>query len=106
MGQYEQAGQLAQDTLTHSRRVLGDDHPDTLRSANHLATCLRELGQHEQARQLAEDTLTRCRQVLGDDHPHILESATNLALDLRALGHEEQPSQPEEWVRSCREGSP
>lgn len=40
LGQYEQARQLAEDTLTRLRRVLGDDHPYTLRSAHNLATCL------------------------------------------------------------------
>jgi hypothetical protein len=33
------------------RRILGDDHPDILRSVIHLAAVLRELGQHEQARE-------------------------------------------------------
>ncbi|MGH3885597.1 MAG: FxSxx-COOH system tetratricopeptide repeat protein, partial [Pseudonocardiaceae bacterium] len=50
-------------------RVLGEDHPDTLISANNLALNLRWLGQHEAARQLNEDTLARWRRVLGEDHP-------------------------------------
>jgi uncharacterized protein HemY len=49
------------DTLTRRRRVLGDDHPDTLNSANNLAINLRQLGEHEQARRLVQDTLTRQR---------------------------------------------
>jgi hypothetical protein len=36
------------------RRVLGDDHPHTLASADNLAVDLRALGEHEQARQLQE----------------------------------------------------
>jgi Tetratricopeptide repeat len=66
-------------------RVLGDDHPDILASANNLADDLRQLGQHEAARQLDEDTLTRYRRVLGDDHPDTLASASNLAMNLRRL---------------------
>jgi Tetratricopeptide repeat len=50
-GHYEPARQLAEDTLPRMRRILGDDHPDTLHSATHLAAVLRELGQHEQARE-------------------------------------------------------
>ncbi|HZA16460.1 MAG TPA: tetratricopeptide repeat protein, partial [Pseudonocardiaceae bacterium] len=34
LGQHEQARQLGEDTLTRCRRVLGDDHPYTLRSAD------------------------------------------------------------------------
>jgi hypothetical protein len=50
LGQYEQARQLAEDTLTRRRRVLGDDHPDTLRSATHLAAVLANLDEHDQTR--------------------------------------------------------
>ena len=52
VGEHERARQLDEDTLTHRRRVLGDDHPDTLASANNLANDLRALGEHERARQL------------------------------------------------------
>ena len=86
MGEHERARQLDEDTLARQRRVLGDDHPDTLSSANNLAVDLRELGEHEQARQLDEDTLARRRRVLGDDHPDTLASANNLAVDLRGAG--------------------
>ncbi|MDQ4092847.1 MAG: tetratricopeptide repeat protein, partial [Actinomycetota bacterium] len=34
LGHYERARQLGEDTLTRMRRVLGSDHPDTLRSAS------------------------------------------------------------------------
>ena len=45
MGRYAEARDLDQDTLDRRRRVLGEDHPDTLSSANNLATDLRELGE-------------------------------------------------------------
>ncbi|HZA17422.1 MAG TPA: tetratricopeptide repeat protein, partial [Pseudonocardiaceae bacterium] len=45
--QYEQARQLAEDTLTRCRRILGENHPDTLRSANTLATVLANLGERD-----------------------------------------------------------
>jgi hypothetical protein len=36
LGKPEQARTLAEDTLTRRRRVLGDDHPDTLRAVELL----------------------------------------------------------------------
>lgn len=48
---------------------MGEDHPDTLNSANNLANDLRQLGEHDQARTLNEDTLQRFRRVLGEEHP-------------------------------------
>jgi hypothetical protein len=69
---------------------LGDDHPDTLESANNLANDLWTLGHYEQARQLDEDIFIRRRRVLGDDHPDTLASASYVATCLWALGHYEQ----------------
>jgi hypothetical protein len=66
--------------------VLGEDHLDTLASAESLALALHALGDLRAARELDEDTLTRRRRVLGEDHPHTLTSASNLATDLRSLG--------------------
>lgn len=36
---------LDEDTLARLRRVFGEDHPDTLRSAGNLAADLRALGE-------------------------------------------------------------
>ena len=87
---------LHERALTDRRRMLGEDHPDTLTSAGNLALDLRALGEHERARQLNEDTLTRSRRVLGEDHPDTLTSASNLALDLGALGEHERARQLDE----------
>jgi hypothetical protein len=75
--------------LQRQQRILGADHPDTLRSASNLAIDLRALGEHVAARDLHNETLQRQQRILGADHPDTLRSASNLAIDLRALG--EQP---------------
>ena len=74
LGDYQQARTLDEDTLARSRRVLGEDHRDTLASASNLAVDLSALGDYEQARTLDEDTLARSRRVLGRGpprHPHL-----------------------------------
>jgi hypothetical protein len=48
----ERVRQLAEDTFARCRRVFGDDNPDTLDAAHHLAICLHVMGSFEQARQL------------------------------------------------------
>jgi hypothetical protein len=45
LGEVAAARDVDQDTLTRLQRVLGEDHPDTLRSANNLARDLRALGE-------------------------------------------------------------
>ena len=39
------ARELDEDTLARYRRVLGEDYPDTLRTAGNLAADLRALGE-------------------------------------------------------------
>jgi hypothetical protein len=39
---------LNQDTYTRRRRVLGDDHPDSLTSASNLAAALTNLGEDQE----------------------------------------------------------
>lgn len=84
-GIYEQARDLGADTLDRRRRVLGPDHPNTLKTAHGLAWSLGELGEHAKARDLNTDTLDRYRRVLGPDHPDTLKTAQNLAWNLRNL---------------------
>lgn len=92
-GQPASARPLIQRALDLHRGMLGDDHPDTLQSADDLSYNLRELGQYGQARQLGEDTLIRFRRVLGHNDPHTLRSAYRLAIYLWELGQYEQARQ-------------
>jgi len=102
-GEYERARDLNQALLTRRRAELGEDHPDTLSAAHHLAVDLRRLGEHDRARDLDQDTLTRRRRVLGEDHPDTLRSAHNLAFDLRELGeHERARDLDEDTLRRRR----
>jgi hypothetical protein len=78
---HEGARALQEDTLRRYRRTLGEDHPESLTEAAHLALSLSELGEHDTARALDEDILQRRRQVLGEDHPQTLESKARCRRD-------------------------
>ena len=64
LGELQAARELDQDTLDRRRRVLGEDHPDTLRSTANVAADLHALGEVEAARELDQDILNR-RQERG-----------------------------------------
>ena len=52
-----------------SRRVLGDDHPDTLVSIyNIIGSLLRELGRLEEAEALGPEAVDRARRTLPERH--------------------------------------
>src|ERR1017187_4424886 len=87
-GEHQAARELGEDTLARRRRVLGEDHPDTLASADNLAFSLQGV-RGQAARELGEDTLARRRRVLGEDHPDTLASADNLVMILGRVGEEQ-----------------
>ncbi|MGY3521157.1 tetratricopeptide repeat protein, partial [Micromonospora sp. PTRAS2] len=72
--------------LADRRRVLGNDHPDTLTSVNNLAYAYQAAGDLGRAISLFEQALTDCRRVLGNDHPQTLTSVNNLAGAYRSAG--------------------
>ena len=85
-GDYRLARTQEEQVLAARRRLLGDEHPDTLTSRSSLAVTLGALGDHVAARTLHEQTLAARRRLLGDEHPDTLSSLNNLAGTLRALG--------------------
>jgi tetratricopeptide (TPR) repeat protein len=86
-GQLSPAITLFEQNLADRRRVLGDDHPDTLSSFHHLANAYRSAGRLVKAITMFEQVLTRRRRVLGNDHPETLNSRHNLAYTYLATGN-------------------
>jgi len=68
------------------RRMLGDEHPDTLRSMHNLAFALVFQGDLPSARRLQEAVLNARRRLLGEEHSDTLASMVNLAMTLDAQG--------------------
>ncbi len=67
-------------------RLLGTDHPDTLKSRNNLALAYRAAGRTAEAIPVLERTLADCERVLGTDHPLTMTSRSNLALAYQETG--------------------
>jgi tetratricopeptide (TPR) repeat protein len=78
-GRMEEAEALYADALAARRRVLGDEHKDTLTSMNGLAALYEATGRMEEAEALYADALAARRRVLGDEHKDTLTSMNNLA---------------------------
>ena len=85
-GQLPAAIAIYEQVLADCRRVLGDEHPDTLASRSNLAGAYRSVGRVAEAITLHEQVLTDYRRVLGDDHPDTLTSRNNLASAYEAAG--------------------
>ena len=72
------------------RRVLGDEHPDTLRSINGMGNLLSDQGKYDEAMPYYVEALETSRRVLGDEHPGTLSSINNMGNLLSSQGKYEE----------------
>ncbi len=98
--EHQAARELGEDTLARRRRVLGEDHPDTLAAAFQLVGALMGRGEHHAARELNDDIIARRRRILGDEHPETMMAGA-FDLILRGLDLGGEP----EWMAAMREAS-
>ncbi len=70
---------LGERTLADRERVLGPDHPDTLRSRNNLAYAYQSAGRLAEGIRLFERTVADRERMMGRDHPDTISSRNNLA---------------------------
>jgi serine/threonine protein kinase/tetratricopeptide (TPR) repeat protein len=80
LGLYPDAERQMEQALDLRRRVLGEQHADTLMSLNNLAALYLNQGKHGQAEPLFTRLLELRRRVLGEDHIETLRTMNNLAV--------------------------
>ena len=78
-GYWDDAEKLMVEVTGVRRRVLGAEHPDTLKSMNNLALTYQNQGRLKEAENLQVDVMDVRRRVLGTEHPDTLTSMNNLA---------------------------
>ena len=77
-GQYKRAEELQVQEMQTRKRVLGDEHPDTLTSMNNLAYTLQLQSRYKEALALIETCFHLRQQVLGEQHPDTQSSFKTL----------------------------
>lgn len=85
-GLYPPAEPLLLQALNASERLLGKEHPSTLKGINNLGALLSRQGNYVAARPLYERALEISERVLGSEHPDTLASVNNLAFLLSIQG--------------------
>ena len=79
LGLYADAQPLLARALQTQKRLLGEDSPDSLSTANHLANAYWYQGKYQEAELLYRDIVERRTRVLGEDHPDTLRANFDLA---------------------------
>ena len=77
-GRAAEAATLQEEVLEKRRRILGEEHPDTLRAMNNLGWTYLQQGRAAEAATLQEEVLEKSRRILGEEHPDTLGAMNNL----------------------------
>lgn len=85
-GRYNEAKEMFVQFVESSKRVLGEEHPDTLTSMSNLASTYSSQGQWKEAEVLEVQVTETRKRVLGEEHPDTLTSMNNLALTYSSQG--------------------
>ena len=72
--------------LVVRKRVQGAEHPDTLTTANDLASSLFDLGKHAEVEAMRRAVLAVLKCVLGAEHPNTLADASDMQQYLSRQG--------------------
>jgi len=85
-GQYQSAEVTLRTVIETRAQLIGPEHPDTLRSRNHLAAALRKEGKLVEAETNFHELIRIEEKVLGPEHPDTLWSRSGLATILSDQG--------------------
>jgi tetratricopeptide (TPR) repeat protein len=86
LGLYDAAKPLLERALETRRRVLGEEHPDTLSSIGDMGSLLQSQGKPGAALAYYREALEKSRRVLGEDHRATLDALSNMGAVLIDLG--------------------
>jgi tetratricopeptide (TPR) repeat protein len=68
---------MYRQALELEEKVLGQEHPDILRSMKSLAEILRDQGMYEQEEEIYQQVLELKEKALGKDHPEHEQPGVN-----------------------------
>jgi serine/threonine protein kinase/tetratricopeptide (TPR) repeat protein len=101
LGENEAARLHLEIAMNIRRRLLGNDHPDTLQSIGYMGAVLDKLGEFPKAEAYGLEALEGRRRVLGADHPDTLWSINEMCTQLSNQGRLQEA---ERYCRQAAEG--
>ncbi|PVF95828.1 TPR-like protein [Serendipita vermifera] len=100
--QLDEAETMQQEVLGIHKKLLGPDHPDTIKAMGGLAVTLSNRGQLEEAEKMQREVLEMYRKLLGLDHLYTINAMGKLALTLSRCGQLEEAEKIQREVLDAR----
>ena len=95
IGDWKHAEQLKIEVLDMRKKLLGEEHLDTLFIMGYLVSTYSSQGRWDEAEQLEVHVLDMRKKLIGAEHPDILLSMANLARIYANKGNLEEAEQLE-----------
>ncbi|THH16169.1 hypothetical protein EW146_g4419 [Bondarzewia mesenterica] len=102
-GRWEAARALELVVMETRRRVLGEEHPDTLTAMGNLASTFSDQGRWKEAESLEVVVMETRQRVLGEEHPDTLSTMANLASTFSNQGRWKEAESLEVAVMETRQ---
>ncbi|KAJ7740863.1 hypothetical protein B0H14DRAFT_3167854 [Mycena olivaceomarginata] len=87
VGKIQQTERLLEEVLKKQRLLLGDNHPNTLRTMGNLASTYLTLGKSQKAKELHVIVMEKQKQLLGDNH---IDTLLAMGQELKVIVLEKQ----------------
>ena len=85
-GRWREKEPVDEGAYEYRKKVLGEKHPDTIRSMGELAATYHEQGRYDEAKKIKGEVLALRREILGEKHPDTIGSMAGLAAAYHAQG--------------------
>ena len=85
-GYFKEAEALEKKVLDMRNRILGVEHPETIRAMANLASTYRHLGKYMEAEKLGIQVLDARNRILGGEHSGTIRAMASLAATYQRLG--------------------
>lgn len=79
-GEYDKAEQLLDRSYALRREILGDDHPDTIKTMGELAPLYYRQGRYQESEELSRKTYEAATKVFGESHYLTLRFLSSIGL--------------------------
>ena len=86
IGRLQEGYMIETYVLEKRRRILGEEHLDTISAMNNLANTLGDQGQLDEAAKMKKEVLEKIRRILSEEHPDTISAINNLANTLGDQG--------------------
>ncbi|EXJ95818.1 hypothetical protein A1O1_00942 [Capronia coronata CBS 617.96] len=79
IGRFAEGYIIEKYVLEKRRRILGEEHPNTISAMNNLAITLGDQGHLDEAATIQKEVLEKMRRILGEEHPNTISAIEETA---------------------------